>query len=107
MSSLKDILNNTSKELLSESKDEVLKLFSQALSSNNDFAKKNAAKIERWIIKLSEGEIDREEFVCLVVAQKMKLDQYLNTVALKFRSETENKTNEVITIIINKVIHNI
>ena len=104
MSSLKDILNNTSKELLSESKDEVLKLFSQALSSNNDFAKKNAAKIERWIIKLSEGEIDREEFVGLVGAQKRKVDQYLNTVEIKFRSETEKITHGVIKIIINQVV---
>lgn len=104
MSSLKDILNNTSNELLSESKDEVLKLFSQALSSNIDFVKKNAARLERRIVMLSEGKIDREEFDGLVGAQKRKVDQYLNTVEIKFRSEAEKLTHGLIKIIVNQVI---
>ena len=104
MSSLKDILNNTSKELLSESKDEVLELLSKALSSNDDFVKKNAAKIERWIVMLAEDEIDREEFDGLVRAQKRKVDQYLNTVEINLRSEAEKITQGLIKIVVNQVV---
>ena len=89
---------------MSESKDEVLKLFSQALSSNNDFVKKNAARLERWIVMLSEGEIDREEFDGLVGAQKRKVDQYLNTVEIKFRSEAEKITLGLIKVVLKQVM---
>ena len=104
MSSLKDIFNNTSNELLSESKDEVLKLFSQALSSNNDFVKKNAASLERRIVMLSEGKIDREEFDGLVGAQRRKVDQYLNTAEINLRSEAEKITHGLIKIVVKQVV---
>ena len=104
MSSLKDILSNTSNELLSESKDEVLKLLSQALSSNNEFVKKNVEKIERWTVMLSEGEIDKEEFDGLVSAQRRKVDQYLNTVEINLRSEAEKITHGLIKIVVNQVV---
>lgn len=104
MSSLNEILDAIKDEALNLTKTELKELLNKTKADSHDLVRKNAKKIESWLVMLAEGELDKEEFDALIDARKRIVREYLNTLEIQTRSRLEKITMGLIDLAIDKIV---
>ena len=104
MSSLNEILDAIKDEAFNSVKAEFKELLNKAKADSSDFAKENAEKLEKWLVMLARGELDKGEFNALVDARKRTVRQYLNTLEIQARSRLEKVTMGLVDLAIDNIV---
>ena len=107
MSSIDDILKSIGDEALDSVKSELKDLLSQAKDEQEEFVKKTAEKIEKWLKMRVEGELDNDELESLLNARKRAVRQNLNTLEIQSRARLEKIVFGIIDIVANKLLDKI
>ena len=59
--------------------------------------------VKQWIVLLSNGEIDKEEFDDLIAAQKLAAEQFVNTQEIGAQARTQRLTMQILDLTITKI----
>jgi hypothetical protein len=103
-SSFDDVLNGIKDDSVKAAKDQLQSLLQQAKSDSSAFAQKNAAALEAWIVELSNGDLNREEFNELIDAQRAAAEQFVNTQAIAGKARARELTLTVLDIAVKKIV---
>jgi hypothetical protein len=103
MAEIDNVLNGIKDESVQAAKNELQSLLQQAKSDSNQFAQENAADLEKWLLQLSKGELDQDEFEALIAAQRSKAEQWVNTQAIGGQTRARALTLKVLDIAVQKV----
>ena len=104
MAAFDDILNEIKDSSVQAAKDQLQSLLQQAKGDSSAFARENAASLERWIVQLSSGELDQDEFNELVEAQRAAAEQFVNTQEIAGQAHARDLTLKVIDIAVTKIV---
>ncbi len=102
-SSIDDVLNGIKDDSVKAAKEQLQSLLQQAKADSSSFAQKNAAALEEWIVELSNGDLDQEEFKELIEAQRAAAEQFVNTQAIGGQAPARELTLTVLDIALKKV----
>jgi hypothetical protein len=103
MAAIDDVLNGIKDQSVQAAKDELQGLLQQAKADSSQFAQQNAAQLEQWLLQLSKGELNQDEFNALVAAQRSKAEQWVNTQAIGGQARARDLTLKVLDIAVTKV----
>jgi hypothetical protein len=103
MSEFENILNQIKDNSVQEAKNEFQQLLSEAKGSSEQFIRGNSAMVEQWIVLLSNGEIDKEEFDDLIADQKLAAEQFVNTQAIGAQARTQRLTMQLLDLTITTI----
>jgi hypothetical protein len=103
MAAIDDVLNGIKDDSVQAAKDELQSLLQQAKSDSSQFAQENAADLEKWLVQLSKGELDQDEFNALIAAQRSKAEQWVNTQAIGGQARARDLTLKVLDIAVQKI----
>ena len=59
--------------------------------------------VKQWIVLLSNGEIDKEEFDDLIADQKLAAEQFVNTQAIGAQARTQRLTMQILDLTITTI----
>ena len=104
MPSFDDVLNGIKDESVQAAKTQLQNLLQQAKADSSAFAQENAAALERWIVELSAGTLDQDEFNELIAAQRAAAEQFVNTQAIQGQARARELTLNVLDIAVQKVV---
>jgi hypothetical protein len=103
MSEFENILNQIKDNSVQEAKNEFQQLLSEAKGSSEQFIRDNSAMVKQWIVLLSTGEIDKEEFDDLIADQKLVAEQFVNTQAIGAQARTQRLTMQLLDLTITTI----
>jgi hypothetical protein len=103
MSEFENILNQIKDNSVQEAKNEFQQLLSEAKGSSEQFIRDNSAMVKQWIVLLSNGEIDKEEFDDLIADQKLVAEQFVNTQAIGAQARTQRLTMQLLDLTITTI----
>jgi hypothetical protein len=103
MSEFENILNQIKDNSVQEAKNEFQQLLSEAKGSSEQFIRDNSAMVKQWIVLLSNGEIDKEEFDDLIADQKLAAEQFVNTQAIGAQARTQRLTMQLLDLTITTI----
>ena len=103
MSEFENILNQIKDNSVQEAKSEFQQLLSEAKGSSEQFIRDNSAMVKQWIVLLSNGEIDKEEFDDLIADQKLAAEQFVNTQAIGAQARTQRLTMQILDLTITTI----
>lgn len=104
MGAFDDVLNEIKDSSVQAAKTQLQELLQQAKGDSSAFARENAASLERWIVELSNGSLDQDEFNELIAAQRAAAEQFVNTQAIAGQARARQLTLNVIDIAVTKVV---
>ena len=104
MPSFEDVLAEVKDESVQEAKTQLLSLLQQAKADSSAFVRHNAASLEQWVVELSTGDLDQDEFDQLVAAQRAATEQFLNTQAIAGQARARELTATVLDLAVTKVV---
>lgn len=104
MGAFDDVLNEIKDSSVQAAKDQLQSLLQQAKGDSSAFARENAAALERWIVDLSNGTLDQDEFNELIEAQRAAAEQFVNTQEIAGQARARELTLNVIDIAVTKVV---
>ena len=104
MAQFDDVLNEIKDSSVQAAKTQLQDLLQQAKGDSSAFARENAASLERWIVQLSSGDLDQDEFNELIEAQRAAAEQFVNTQAIAGQARARDLTLNVIDIAVTKVV---
>ena len=104
MSQLTNALNQIESASVQDAKNEFQQLLSEAKGSSDAFVKENAGKVENWIVMLSNGTIDKEEFDDLMADQKLAAEQFVNTQAIGAQAHGQRLTLQLLDLTATKIV---
>lgn len=81
-----------------------MELLGNAKVDTEEIARRTAEKVARWMVLLAQGDLDKDEFDQLILAQERVVRQYLNTLEIEARARLEKTTIKLIEIAITKII---
>ncbi|PYI90482.1 MAG: hypothetical protein DME97_17555 [Verrucomicrobia bacterium] len=102
-SSFDGVLDEIKDDSVKAAKDQLQSLLQQAKADSSAFARKNAASLEEWIVELSNGDLDQEEFNELIEAQRAAAEQFVNTQAIAGQARARELTLTVLDIAVKKI----
>ena len=79
-------------------------LLSQAKGDTSELVRENAQELERRLILLKNGDIDKEDFEFFVENQKRDLRVFLDSQPAQAQERTEKLTIHVLEIAVTKVV---
>ena len=79
-------------------------LLGQAKGDTSELVRENAQELERRLILLKNGEIDKEDFDFFVENQKRDLRVFIDTQPAQAQERTEKLTIHVLEIAVTKVV---
>src|SRR5205085_2686597 len=103
MAAIDDVLNGIKDDSVQAAKQQLQSLLQQAKADSSQFAQQNAADLELWLVQLSKGELDQNEFNALVAAQRSKAEQWVNTQAIAGQARARDLTLTVLDIAVQKI----
>jgi hypothetical protein len=103
MSEFENILNQIKDNSVQEAKNEFQQLLSEAKGSSEQFIRDNSEMVKQWIVLLSNGEIDKEEFDDLIADQKLAAEQFVNTQEIGAQARTQRLTMQILDLTITKI----
>lgn len=104
MGAFDDVLNEIKDSSVQAAKTQLQELLQQAKGDSSAFARENAASLERWIVELSNGSLDQDEFNELIAAQRAAAEQFVNTQAIAGQARARQLTLNIIDIAVTKVV---
>jgi hypothetical protein len=104
MSEFDNALNQIKENSVQDAKNEFQQLLSEAKASSESFIRDNSARVEQWIVLLSNGEIDKEEFDDLIADQKLAAEQFVNTRAIGAQAREQRLTLQLLDLTITKIV---
>ena len=104
MAEFDDVLNEIKDSSVQAAKTQLQELLQQAKGDSSAFARENAASLERWIVELSNGSLDQDEFNQLIDAQRAAAEQFVNTQEIASQARARELTLKVIDIAVTKVV---
>jgi hypothetical protein len=104
MGAFDDVLDGIKDSSVQAAKTQLQDLLQQAKGDSSAFARENAASLERWIVELSNGDLDEDEFNELIAAQRAAAEQFVNTQAIAGQVRARDLTLNVIDIAVTKVV---
>lgn len=104
MPSFDDVLSEIKDESVQAAKTQLQGLLQEAKADSSAFARENAAALERWIVQLRSGDLDRGEFNELIEAQRAAAEQFVNTQAIEGKAKARELTLTVLDIAVKKVV---
>ena len=104
MAEFDDVLNEIKDSSVQAAKTQLQDLLQQAKGDSSAFARENAASLERWIVQLSNGDLDQDEFNELIAAQRAAAEQFVNTQEIAGQVRARDLTLNVIDIAVTKVV---
>src|SRR3954466_15102888 len=104
MGAFDDVLSEIKDSSVQTAKTQLQELLQQAKGDSSAFARENAASLERWIIDLSNGTLDQDEFNELIEAQRAAAEQFVNTQEIAGQARARDLTLKVIDIAVTKVV---
>jgi hypothetical protein len=102
-SSFDGVLDGIKDDSVKAAKEQLQSLLQQAKADSSAFAQKNAAALEEWIVELSNGDLNQEEFNELIEAQRAAAEQFVNTQAIAAQARARDLTVTVLDIAVKKV----
>jgi hypothetical protein len=102
-SSFDGVLDGIKDDSVKAAKEQLQSLLQQAKADSSAFAKKNAATLEEWVVELSNGDLNQEEFNELTAAQRAAAEQFVNTQEIAVQARARNLTVTVLDIAVKKV----
>ena len=103
MAAIDDVLNGIKDDSVQAAKQQLQSLLQQAKADSSQFAHQNAADLELWLVQLSKGKLDHDEFNALVAAQRSKAEQWVNTQAIAGQARARDLTLTVLDIAVQKI----
>jgi len=103
MATIDDVLNGIKDDSVQAAKKQLQDLLQQAKADSSEFAKENAADLEQWLVQLSKGELDQDEFNALIAAQRATAEQWVNTQAIAGQGRARDLTLTVLDIAVQKI----
>ena len=103
MGAFDNVLNGIKDSSVQAAKTQLQDLLQQAKGDSSAFARENAASLERWIVELSNGSLDQDEFNELIAAQRAAAEQFVNTQAIAGQARARQLTLNVIDIAATKI----
>jgi hypothetical protein len=97
------VLDGIKDDSVKAAKDQLQSLLQQAKADSSAFARKNATALEEWVVELSNGDLDQEEFDELIEAQRAAAEQFVNTQAIAGQARARELTLTVLDIAVTKV----
>ena len=79
-------------------------LLSQAKGDTSELVRQNAQELERRLILLKNGDIDKEDFEFFVENQKRDLRVFIDSQPAQAQERTEKLTIHVLEIAVTKVV---
>ena len=79
-------------------------LLSQAKGDTSELVRENAQELERRLILLKNGDIDKEDFEFFVENQKRDLRVFIDSQPAQAQERTEKLTIHVLEIAVTKVV---
>jgi len=104
MSELENALDRIRDNALQDAKNEFQQLLSEAKGSSEQFIKNNSARVEQWVVMLSNGEIDKEEFDDLIADQRLAAEQFVNTQAIGAQARQQRLTLQILDLTITNIV---
>jgi hypothetical protein len=104
MAAFDDVLDEIKDSSVQAAKTQLQDLLQQAKADSSVFARENAASLERWIVQLSNGDLDQDEFNELIEAQRAAAEQFVNTQEIAGQARARDLTLNVIDIAVTKVV---
>jgi hypothetical protein len=104
MGAFDDVLDGIKDSSVQAAKTQLQDLLQQAKGDSSAFARENAASLERWIVELSNGDLDQDEFNELIEAQRAAAEQFVNTQEIAGQVRARDLTLNVIDIAVTKVV---
>jgi hypothetical protein len=99
-----DVLNGIKDAAVQEAVSNFKDLLAGAKADSSALAKETAAKIERWMVMLRNGELSRDEFEMLMYARDRAVRQQLNTMKIATRARVEGLALGMIDVVLNKLV---
>ena len=104
MSEIDKTLNQIESDSIQAAREQFQQLLTEAKGSADAFVKDNAGKIENWVVMLSEGRIDKEEFDDLMADQKLAAQQFLNTQTIGAQAHGQHLTLQLLDLTATKIV---
>lgn len=79
-------------------------LLGQAKGDSQELVRKNAEELERRLVLLKEGQLDKEDFDYFVENQKRDLRAFIDAQPAQAQERTEKLTLHVLEIAVTKVV---
>jgi hypothetical protein len=79
-------------------------LLGQAKGDSQELVRKNAEELERRLVLLKEGQLDKEDFDYFVENQKRDLRTFIDAQPAQAQERTEKLTLHVLEIAVTKVV---
>jgi hypothetical protein len=95
MAAIDDVLNGIKDDSVQAAKQQLQDLLQQAKADSSEFAKENAADLEQWLVQLSKGELNQDEFTTA--------EQWVNTQAIAGQGRARDLTLTVLDIAVQKI----
>ena len=103
-SELDSALEQVGDESVASAITEFQDLLGQAKGDTSELVRENAQELERRLILLKNGEIDKEDFDFFVENQKRDLRVFIDTQPAQAQERTEKLTIHVLEIAVTKVV---
>jgi hypothetical protein len=103
MAAIDDVLDGIKDDSVKAAKEQLQNLLQQAKTDSREFAKENAALLEKWLVQLGRGELGREDFNELIDEQRALAEQWANTQAIAGQARARDLTLNVLDIAVQKI----
>ena len=103
MAAIDDVLNGIKDDSVKAAKDQLQNLLQQAKTDSREFARENAALLEKWLVQLGQGELSQEDFNELIEEQRAEAEQWANTQAIAGQARARDLTLNVLDIAVQKI----
>jgi hypothetical protein len=103
MAAIDDVLNGIKDDSVKAAKEQFQNLLQQGKADSREFAKENAAMLEKWLVQLGKGELSQEGFGELIEEQRAEAEQWANTQAIAGQARARDLTLNVLDIAVQKI----
>lgn len=103
MAAIDDTLNSIKDDSVQAAKTQLQSLLQKAKAEGTEFAKDNAAMLEKWLVQLSQGQLNKAEFNALIDEQRALAEQFVNTQEIQAQARTRDLTLNVLDIAAQKI----
>jgi len=103
MAAIDDVLNGIKDDSVKAAKEQLQSLLQQAKTDSREFAKENAALLEKWLVQLQQGELTQEDFNELIDEQRAEAEQWANTQAIAGQARARDLTINLLDIAVQKI----
>jgi hypothetical protein len=97
-STIENVLSDITDDSVKEAKKQFLDLLQQAKGDSSEFARQNAALLEKAFVNLKNGDMERDDFDLFLEDQRAAGEQFVNTQAIAAQARARDLTLTIIDI---------